>query len=81
VWHLYVVRTKKRSELVKKLEDLDIGTLIHYPKPPHLQEAYKKQKKDELPIAEILADEVLSLPISANITIDEAYKVCDAIIK
>jgi len=79
VWHLYVVRTKKRNDLVKKLANLDIGTLIHYPKPPHLQGAYKNQIKRNFPITENLADEVLSLPISSNISEAEVFKVCEAI--
>jgi dTDP-4-amino-4,6-dideoxygalactose transaminase len=65
VYHLYVVRTKHRDALQQHLYKKGIGTLIHYPIPPHLQEAYRNLniKKGQLPIAEQLADEVLSLPI------------------
>tara|TARA_A100001015_G_scaffold315471_1_gene427350 strand:- start:3176 stop:4678 length:1503 start_codon:yes stop_codon:yes gene_type:complete len=64
VWHLYVVQHPQRDHYQKKLELSGIGTLIHYPTPPHLQEAYSHLnfKKGKFPIAEKLAQEVLSLP-------------------
>ncbi|MDX1950166.1 MAG: DegT/DnrJ/EryC1/StrS family aminotransferase [Rickettsiales bacterium] len=64
VWHLYVIRTKNRNELQKYLLENGIETLIHYPIPPHKQEALKEFKKKKLPIAEKIHREVLSLPIS-----------------
>ena len=65
VWHQFVIRSKKRDELQKHLKSKGIGTLIHYPLPIHLQEAYKHLgcKKGEFPIAEKIANEVLSLPM------------------
>ncbi len=65
VYHLYVVRTKNRDELQKYLEENGIGTLIHYPIPPHLQKAYQHLglKKGDFPIAEEIADTCLSLPL------------------
>lgn len=65
VYHLYVIRTKKRDELQKHLNDSGIGTLIHYPIPPHLQDAYKDlgYKKGDFPIAEEIAQTALSLPL------------------
>jgi dTDP-4-amino-4,6-dideoxygalactose transaminase len=70
VYHLYVIRTKKRDALQKYLQQKEIGTLIHYPIPPHLQKAYEYlgYKKGDLPIAEELADTCLSLPIWPGIT-------------
>lgn len=64
-YHLYVIRTKQRNELQQKLTDAGIGTLIHYPIPPHLQKAYAHLgfKKGDFPIAEEMADTVLSLPM------------------
>mgnify|MGYP000181483844 CR=1 FL=1 len=64
-YHLYVIRTKNRDELQKHLTDNGIGTMIHYPIPPHLQEAYSHLgfKRGDFPIAEELADTMLSLPI------------------
>lgn len=70
VWHLFVIRTKQRKELQKKLSDNGIGSLIHYPIPPHLSGAYDEYgwKKGDFYISEQLADEVLSLPIGPHMT-------------
>ena len=64
-YHLYVVRTSKRDKLKTFLEENGIGTMIHYPIPPHLQEAYAflGYKKGDFPIAEEIANTCLSLPI------------------
>ena len=66
-WHQYVVHVKdgRRDELIDYLKELGIGTLIHYPIPPHLSEAYKYlgKKEGDFPIAERYAKEVLSLPM------------------
>lgn len=80
VWHLYVVRTKRRADLVKALEKRGIGSLIHYPIPPHLQDAYAdlRQGKGTFPLAETLANTVLSLPMGPHIsekTVDEVAAV------
>lgn len=73
VWHQYVIRCKERDRLQAYLEEHGIGTIIHYPIPPHLSEAYQYlgQKRGSLPIAEAYADEVLSLPIYNGITEEE----------
>ncbi|WP_229731897.1 DegT/DnrJ/EryC1/StrS family aminotransferase [Psychroflexus planctonicus] len=65
VYHLYVVRTNKRDELQAHLNTNGIGTLIHYPIPPHLQKAYKHlgYKPGDFPIAEKLAKTMISLPL------------------
>lgn len=65
VWHLYVIRHPRRDKLQNALQNLGVGTLIHYPKPPHQQEAYSKDGfgSRKFPIAEALANEVLSLPM------------------
>lgn len=65
VYHLYVVRTAYRAQLQEYLSQKGIGTLIHYPIPPHLQKAYQHLgfQQGDFPIAENLADTVLSLPI------------------
>jgi|SRR5690625_2620041 len=64
VWHLYVIRTKYREELQKHLEQHGIQTLIHYPIPPHEQRAYAEYNNKVYPIAEVMSQEILSLPIS-----------------
>ncbi len=65
VWHLFVVRHPRRDCLQQRLHELGIGTLIHYPIPPHLQKAYLDLGlgAGTFPIAEALAAQVLSLPI------------------
>ena len=65
VYHLYVIRTKKRDALQQYLSANDIGNLIHYPIPPHLQKAYGDLgfKKGDFPVAEEIADTCLSLPL------------------
>jgi len=64
VWHVFVIRTEKREELQKYLLDNGIQTLIHYPLPPHKQEAYKEWGDESYPLSEKIHTEVLSLPIS-----------------
>lgn len=81
VWHLYVVRTGRRADVVKGLETAGIGTLIHYPIPPHLQEAYAdlKQGKGSYPLAEALAETVLSLPMGPHMSAEAVDEVASAI--
>ena len=75
VWHLFVIRTKKRVELQKHLSDNGIQTLIHYPIPPHKQEAYEAYNNLSFPITEQIHEEVLSLPLSAIITKEDMNKI------
>lgn len=81
-WHLFVVRHPERDKLQKKLDEAGIGTLIHYPVPPHLSRAYGKSgwNKGDLPIAESLADEVLSLAMGLHVSVDDMKRVA-AVIK
>lgn len=82
-WHQYVVHVKdgRRDELIDYLKELGIGTLIHYPIPPHLSEAYKYlgKKEGDFPIAERYAKEVLSLPMYNGMTDEELEYVINAI--
>lgn len=64
VWHLFIIRTNKRQKLQNFLKDKGVQTLIHYPIPPHKQQAYKKYAHISLPITELIHEEVLSIPIS-----------------
>lgn len=68
VWHLFMVRHPQRDLLQKHLTAGGVGTIIHYPVPPHLQKAYAEfgYQRGSFPISEKLADEVLSLPMSAH---------------
>ena len=70
VYHLYVIRTSRRDELQQYLQEQGIGTLIHYPVPPHLQEAYKYLgfTNGSFPVAEEIANTCLSLPIWPGMT-------------
>jgi len=70
VWHLFVVRHPKRNLLQEYLNQKGVGTLIHYPLPPHLQAAYAelRYERGQFPISEQMADEVLSLPMSSHLS-------------
>jgi dTDP-4-amino-4,6-dideoxygalactose transaminase len=79
VWHLFVVRTQDRSQLQQYLMDKEIQTVIHYPIPPHQQEAYKEWNERSYPISEKIHREVLSLPLSPVISSAEVTAVIEAI--
>lgn len=82
VWHLYVVRTEHREALQKWLLDADIHTLVHYPIAPHLQGAYKNSgvaAKGELPLSEMLHEQVLSLPIGPQMDNNQQNSVIEKI--
>jgi dTDP-4-amino-4,6-dideoxygalactose transaminase len=68
VWHLYVVRTSQRDQKQALLSSKGIGTIVHYPIPPHRQLCYANQKWGDLPISEMLANEILSLPLYPGIS-------------
>lgn len=82
-WHLYVVRSPGREALQARLAAAGIGTLIHYPIPPHMQEAYEGRgiAADTLPLARQLAAELLSLPIGPQFDASQATHVCNAVCK
>lgn len=71
VWHLFVIRTLNRNKLQEFLLQNNIQTLIHYPIPPHKQEAYKEWNHHSYPVSEKIHNEVLSLPISPIMNINE----------
>ena len=79
VWHIFAVRTPKRDEFQKYLADNGIQTIIHYPTPPHKQDAYKEWNELSYPITEEIHNTVLSLPISPVMTNEEAQKVVEVI--
>ena len=81
VWHLFVIRHPRRDALQKYLGQTGIGTLIHYPIPPHLQEAYANLnlKEGALPISEAIHREVLSLPMGPHLSIEQAGQVVEAL--
>ena len=77
VWHLFVIRTSKRDELQQYLTDKSVQTLIHYPIPPHKQGAYASMNNLSLPITEKIHNEVISLPMSGVVEMDEVERVCE----
>lgn len=81
VFHLYVIRLEKREKLQKYLNDNGVGTLIHYPIPPHLQKAYAHlgYKKGDFPIAEEIANTSLSLPLWPGMSKDDLLSVTNCI--
>ena len=80
-YHLYVIRTKKRDELLAFLKSRGIICILHYPVPLHLQKSLKdlNYKRGDFPIAEKYAKEILSLPFFPELTKEEANKVVEKI--
>jgi len=80
-WHLYVISSVERDSLQRKLEGHRVGTMIHYPLPPYRQEAYKDLgiAKGVFPIADKLADTVLSLPMGPHLSLESAHYICQMI--
>lgn len=79
VWHVFVIRTEKRDELQAYLTEKGIHTIIHYPIPPHKQEAYKEYNDLSFPITEKMHDQVLSLPISSVLEEEEIQTIIKAV--
>lgn len=78
VWHLFVVRTEQRDVFQQHLKDKAIGTVIHYPVPPHKQQAYGEWNGRSYPVTEDIHRTVLSLPIDPSMSDDEVRVVIDA---
>ena len=79
VWHLFVIRYTNRTKLQAYLTENGIQTLIHYPTPPHHQQAYKEWNQLNFPITEQIHNEVLSLPISPVMREEEIEKVVEVL--
>ncbi len=81
VWHQYVIRCSEREKLIDYLNEHNIGTIIHYPIPPHLSEAYAYlgHKEGFLPITEEYALTVLSLPLYNGMSYEEQSFVIDVL--
>ena len=75
VWHLFVIRSNQREALHQYLLNYDVQTLIHYPIPPHKQQAYKEWNNLSYPISEQIHDEVLSLPIGPTLSAVDADRI------
>jgi dTDP-4-amino-4,6-dideoxygalactose transaminase len=79
VWHLFVVRTSNRDALATHLKNNHIGTVIHYPVPPHKQKAYQAMNDLKLPLSEQIHAEVISIPTDPSMTSQEVSKVIEAV--
>jgi dTDP-4-amino-4,6-dideoxygalactose transaminase len=78
VFHLYVTRSRRRDDVMKRLKEAGVGAGIHYPVPLHLQPAYRSlgYKAGDFPVSEALAGKILSLPMDGAITPEEVEHVC-----
>lgn len=80
VWHLFVIRVAERERLQSLLKDEGIATGIHYPVPLHLQPAYEHRRSSfDLPVTERAAQEVVSLPMYAELGAEQIEAVCNAV--
>ena len=81
VWHQYVIKCEERDRLIEYLNEKEIGTIIHYPIPPHLSEAYQYlgYKEGSFPITEHLANTVLSIPMYNGMSEEEQTFVIEAL--
>ena len=81
VWHQFVIRLKNRDEMQQRLSANEIGSLIHYPIPPHLSEAYSDMgwPVGSFSLAEELSHTVLSLPMGPHLTCEDAARVIEVI--
>lgn len=82
-WHLFVISYSQRDDLQRHLTASNIGNLIHYPIPPHKQQAYSAMNfsADRFPLASRMANEVLSLPMGPHLSADEVSSVVSAVLK
>jgi len=78
VWHVYTILSKHRDALQAHLAEQGVQTLIHYPIPPHLQQAYAEFNDQSLPIATQIHNRILSLPIGPTLSFDDARAVAAA---
>jgi dTDP-4-amino-4,6-dideoxygalactose transaminase len=79
VYHIFPIFTSQRDALKEALQEKGIGTLIHYPIPPHRQACYKEWNHLSLPVTERLAREELSLPLHPAMTDDQVAFVVEAL--
>lgn len=79
VWHVFVIRCEQREALQKYLLEHGIQTLIHYPIPPHQQQAYKEWNMHSYPVSELIHQQVMSLPMGPTVTDEQVAQVIAAI--
>ncbi|MDY3306092.1 DegT/DnrJ/EryC1/StrS family aminotransferase [Psychrobacter sanguinis] len=81
VWHVFVIRCEQREALQAYLAEQGIQTLIHYPIPPHKQQAYRDWNNQSYPISEQIHQQVLSLPMGPTLSMQDVDKIINAINK
>ena len=81
VWHVFPVRVKNRENFQNYLTKNEIQTIIHYPIPPHKQQAYKEWNELSFPVTEQIHNEIISLPISQVMTDEEVEKIIKTVNK
>jgi dTDP-4-amino-4,6-dideoxygalactose transaminase len=81
VYHLYVIRTKDRDDMMNHLKSVGIATGLHYPVPLHLQKAYAslKYSQGDFPVAESAATEILSLPMFPQLTVEQQQRTVEQV--
>jgi dTDP-4-amino-4,6-dideoxygalactose transaminase len=81
VYHLYVIRTKDRDEMMNHLKNAGIGTGLHYPVPLHLQKAYESlnYSQGDFPVAESAATEIISLPMFPQLTVEQQQRIVEQV--
>ena len=78
VWHLFVIRTKKRDACQQYLTEKGIGTIVHFPIPPHKQPAYNAWNRDSYPLTEEISNTIVSLPLYAGMKQESISKIIEA---
>ncbi|MEW4431797.1 DegT/DnrJ/EryC1/StrS family aminotransferase [Paenibacillus pabuli] len=79
VWHLFVIRVTNRKKFIDYMHENEIQTMIHYPIPPHKQKAYKEWNEESFPISEKIHSEVVSLPISPVIELEDIKRIVEVV--
>jgi len=80
-WHLLVLRTSERAELQRRMASAGVETGVHYPVPCHLQQAYRTDRVDVLPVAERAAHEIISLPLFPHMTARQVDRVVETLLR
>jgi dTDP-4-amino-4,6-dideoxygalactose transaminase len=80
VWHLFVIRHPLRDLLQKHLEEHGVHTIIHYPIPPHLSQAYQTSAGPAFPVAEGLCGEILSLPMGPHLSMEHVGECAELVV-
>jgi dTDP-4-amino-4,6-dideoxygalactose transaminase len=78
-WHLFVLKTENRNQLIKHLEKAGIGYDIHYPKAPHQQNAFAEYRHYKLPITERIHEQVISIPLNGSLTTPEVNYIIETL--